>query len=87
MVFSAVLQFYTLHRQSKKRQFYKLALALKPSGIGYVSFKLGTRARLDRGRYFYDMDEERLRYIIAETPINLTVVSHYTRPLPRPRDC
>lgn len=55
----------------QKEAFGKLALALKPSGIGYVSFKLGTGARLDRGRYFYDMDEERLRCVIAETPLTL----------------
>lgn len=55
----------------QKEAFGKLALALKPSGIGYVSFKLRTGARLDRGRYFYDMDEARLRCIIAETQLTL----------------
>lgn len=55
----------------QKEAFGKLALALKPSGVGYVSFKLGSGERLDNGRYFYDMDEERLRYILEGTSLIL----------------
>ncbi|OUJ11263.1 bifunctional 2-polyprenyl-6-hydroxyphenol methylase/3-demethylubiquinol 3-O-methyltransferase UbiG [Acetobacter sp. DsW_059] len=60
-----------LAQEEQKEAYNKLAQALKPSGIGYVSFKLGAGIRLDNGRYFYDMDEERLRYILEGTPLNL----------------
>lgn len=43
----------------------KLWTALKPSGVCYVSFKLGEGERTHKGRHFTDANEERLRTWLA----------------------
>lgn len=45
--------------------FRKLALALRPSGVLYASFKLGGGERRQNGRLFTDMDETRLDAMVA----------------------
>ncbi len=46
----------------------KLAYALKPGGIGYVSFKYGDGEREKDGRRFTDMNEARLTELLATVP-------------------
>ena len=43
----------------------RLAKALKPGGVWYVSFKYGTGERMKDGRRFTDMNEARLRGIVS----------------------
>ena len=44
--------------------FLRMERALKPGGILYVSFKYGQFEGIRSGRFFTDMDEERLRDIL-----------------------
>ncbi|MGY6770047.1 class I SAM-dependent methyltransferase [Komagataeibacter sp. NFXK3] len=53
----------------------RLAQALKPSGTGYASFKAGTGRRVENGRYFFDMTEEKLQNTIRNTPLRLRLCS------------
>lgn len=46
----------------------KLANALKPDGIWYLSFKYGDGEREQAGRRFSDMNESRLAVLIAALP-------------------
>jgi hypothetical protein len=46
----------------------KLADALKPGGVWYVSFKYGSGEREQGERRFTDMDEEGLRGLLAVVP-------------------
>lgn len=46
----------------------KLADALKPGGVWYVSFKYGDGEREVDGRRFTDMDEVGLRVLLADIP-------------------
>ena len=48
--------------------FVRLANALKPNGIWYLSFKLGRGEREKDGRRFTDMDEARLRTLMQALP-------------------
>jgi len=48
--------------------FQMLAQALKPDGILYVSFKLGTTERMQNGRYFTDLTVERLQDCVRLIP-------------------
>lgn len=43
----------------------KYAAALKPGGVFYLSFKLGSHDGMRRGRWFTDMDEETFRSLIG----------------------
>lgn len=43
----------------------RLAKALKPGGVWYVSFKYGTGERVKDGRRFTDMNEDRLRGVVS----------------------
>ena len=42
--------------------------ALKQSGIAYISFKYGTFEGERNGRYFTDLNEEKLRALVKEVP-------------------
>jgi SAM-dependent methyltransferase len=46
----------------------RLALALRPGGIFYASFKHGRSEREHRGRRFTDLDEAGLRALLAQVP-------------------
>ncbi|PLV48298.1 bifunctional 2-polyprenyl-6-hydroxyphenol methylase/3-demethylubiquinol 3-O-methyltransferase UbiG [Erwinia sp. B116] len=45
-----------------------LARALKPSGVWYLSFKLGSGEREVDGRSFTDLDQSRIETLLAELP-------------------
>jgi SAM-dependent methyltransferase len=54
--------------------FARLQRALNPNGIIYASFKVGTEERVAvDGRWFTDMNEERLHHILKDVP-KLTLV-------------
>lgn len=46
----------------------KLAIALKPNGIWYLSFKYGDTQREKDGRLFTDINEERLSGLVQSLP-------------------
>jgi SAM-dependent methyltransferase len=60
----------------------RLAVALRPGGAWYMSFKLGTEERAAGGRLFVDYDEETLRLSLEATPIEIieTWISEDVRP-------
>ncbi len=47
----------------------RLALALKPGGLLYASFKYGRGEREDRGRWFTDLDETRADRLLVRVPV------------------
>jgi len=49
----------------------RLADALRPGGVWYMSFKLGEGERLVGGRLFVDHTEESLRRALAGVPVDL----------------
>jgi SAM-dependent methyltransferase len=58
-----------LRRDELVDAFQRLRLALKSCGILYTSFKAGTEERIaSDGRRFIDMNEERIKSIIAKVP-------------------
>lgn len=62
----------------------RLADALKPGGVWYVSFKYGDGEREVDGRRFTDMDEVRLRRlvrVVAETEVIEVWITRDKRPL------
>jgi len=46
-------------------------MALRPEGVWYMSFKLGTEERIAGGRLFVDYNEETLRLSLAGTPVDI----------------
>lgn len=48
--------------------FRRIKKALKPGGIFYCSFKYGNSEREKDGRFFCDLDEERMKKILAFCP-------------------
>ena len=61
----------------------KLANALKPSGVWYVSFKYGDSQRKKDGRSFTDINEHRLTELVSNLSnidIDLTWVTEDNRP-------
>ena len=46
----------------------KIARALKQEGYFYTSFKYGTFEGERNGRYFTDMDEDKLHHLLQQTP-------------------
>jgi len=46
----------------------RLARALKPGGVLYMSFKYGSGERVEGGRFFLDLDEVGLDTLLAEVP-------------------
>ena len=49
--------------------FNKISLALKPNGIFYCSFKLGTFEGERNNRHFSDLTEDELKSIVSQTKI------------------
>jgi len=61
----------------------KLADALKPGGVWYVSFKYGNGERVQGERRFTDLDEEGLRALVKAVPgvvINMLWITKDNRP-------
>lgn len=67
-----------LPQTEQRKVLTDLARALKPSGTGYASFKVGTGERVENGRYFFDMTGEKLRNTIRNTPLRLRLCSTTT---------
>lgn len=61
----------------------KLARALKPGGIWYVSFKYGDGERVKDGRRFTDLNEQRLNTLLAGLA-GITLVGHWITEDKRP---
>lgn len=61
----------------------KLALALKPGGIWYVSFKYGDGERVKDGRRFTDLNEQGLNTLLAGLA-GITLVGHWITEDKRP---
>ncbi|MGU9866765.1 class I SAM-dependent methyltransferase [Kluyvera ascorbata] len=61
----------------------KLARALKPGGIWYVSFKYGDGERVKDGRHFTDLNEQRLNALLAGLA-GITLVGHWITEDKRP---
>ena len=49
----------------------RLAMALRPGGVWYMSFKLGTDERVAAGRLFVDQTAETLRRGLEPTPVTI----------------
>ncbi|ELN2734835.1 hypothetical protein RZA61_000180 [Pluralibacter gergoviae] len=47
---------------------HRLAAALKPGGVWYLSFKYGSGERVKEGRHFTDQDEAGLAELLAMLP-------------------
>ncbi len=61
----------------------KLAVALKPNGVWYLSFKYGDTQREKDGRLFTDVNEERLATLISALPhikVKQTWITEDNRP-------
>lgn len=61
----------------------KLARALKPGGIWYVSFKYGDGERVKNGRRFTDLNEQGLNTLLAGLA-GITLVGHWITEDKRP---
>ncbi|MGN1024069.1 MAG: class I SAM-dependent methyltransferase [Lachnospiraceae bacterium] len=55
---------------------FRMSRAAKPDGILYVSFKYGTFSDLRNGRYFTDLDEAGLSFLLQNRP-ELSLVSQW----------
>lgn len=62
---------------------HRLALALKPGGIWYLSFKYGTTEREKEGRHFTDLNEAGLEALIASLP-QVNIIKQWTTRDKRP---
>ncbi len=49
--------------------FARLGAALKPGGVIYASFKLGSQERSEAGRHYTDLDPDAARCLVGETPM------------------
>jgi len=55
-----------LSPEELKTVLIKMAAALKPDGIAYASFKYGSYEGMRNGRYFTDMNEQRVNELLQE---------------------
>lgn len=61
----------------------RLAQALKPDGVWYVSFKYGDGERIKEGRHFTDLNEQALEALL--TPLtDITLIRHWITEDKRP---
>lgn len=62
--------------------FFTLSQLLKPQGIFYCSFKYGQAAHVRNGRFFTDMDENKLQAALTTSPLMIkqTWVTSDVRP-------
>ena len=61
----------------------KLAQALKPGGVWYMSFKYGDGERVKEGRHFTDLNEQALEALL--TPLtDITLIRHWITEDKRP---
>ncbi|POC19244.1 class I SAM-dependent methyltransferase [Vibrio vulnificus] len=51
--------------------FFTLSQLLKPQGIFYCSFKYGQAAHVRNGRFFTDMDENKLQQTLTASPFTI----------------
>ena len=65
-----------VRRELQEEAWYRVRLALKPSGFCYASYKIGGSSRVDAfGRYFFDVNEESCNRIVERAA--LTVVEQW----------
>lgn len=61
----------------------RLARALKPGGVWYLSFKYGVSEREKEGRHFTDLDEAGLQTLVSPLP-QVSIVEQWTTQDKRP---
>ena len=61
----------------------KLAQALKPGGVWYISFKYGDGERVKDGRHFTDLNEKGLNTLLAGLG-DIALISHWITEDKRP---
>ena len=61
----------------------RLARALKPGGVWYLSFKYGVGEREKEGRHFTDLNEARLEALVAALP-QVSIIEQWTTQDKRP---
>ena len=72
-----------LRMQTLPEAMEKLAQALKPGGVWYVSFKYGDGERVKEGRHFTDLNEHALKALL--TPLaDITLIRHWITEDKRP---
>ena len=64
----------------------RLATALKPGGVWYLSFKYGSGERVKEGRHFTDLDEDGLGGLLAMMPQLSVLAVWQTRDMRSERD-
>ncbi len=70
--------------QSELREaMRRLARALKPGGVWYLSFKYGTTEREKEGRHFTDLNEAGLQTLVSALP-HMSIVEQWTTQDKRP---
>lgn len=62
---------------------HRLARALKPGGVWYLSFKYGSREREKEGRHFTDLNEAGLQTLVSALP-QVSIVEQWTTQDKRP---
>ncbi|WP_312229456.1 class I SAM-dependent methyltransferase [Pseudescherichia sp.] len=62
---------------------HRLARALKPGGVWYLSFKYGTSEREKEGRHFTDLNEAGLQTLVSALP-QVSIVEQWTTQDKRP---
>lgn len=64
----------------------KALAALKENGTMYISFKYGDGERVKDGRFFTDMNEERLTSVFQKTQTNIEIETWVTSDVRKKRD-
>jgi len=62
---------------------HRLARALKPGGVWYLSFKYGTSEREKEGRHFTDLNEAGLQTLVSALP-QVSIIEQWTTQDKRP---